>query len=109
MSEEKKNLTIMLCCAAGMSTSILVKKMQEAAQKEGVTAKIFACPAAEANEKLTSEEIDCILLGPQVRYMLTSFKEKVAGKNIPVDVINMQDYGMVRGDKVLKQGLDMIK
>lgn len=25
--------TIMLCCAAGMSTSLLVKKMQEAAQK----------------------------------------------------------------------------
>jgi PTS system cellobiose-specific IIB component len=109
MSEEKKGLTIMLCCAAGMSTSILVNKMKEAAQKEGLDAKIFACPAAEADEKLAAEEIDCILLGPQVRYMLNSFKEKVADKNIPVDVINMQDYGMVKGDKVLQQGLNLLK
>lgn len=32
MSEETK--TIMLCCAAGMSTSMLVKRMQEAASQK---------------------------------------------------------------------------
>lgn len=31
--------TIMLVCAAGMSTSMLVKKMEDAAAKEGVDAK----------------------------------------------------------------------
>ncbi|MCP9312183.1 PTS sugar transporter subunit IIB [Liquorilactobacillus satsumensis] len=109
MSTDEQKVTIMLCCAAGMSTSILVKNMQAAAKDEGVNAKIFAVPAAEANEKLAQERIDCILLGPQVRYMLGSFKEKVAAQNIPVDVINMQDYGMVKGDRVLQQGLKLIK
>ncbi len=33
--------TIMLVCAAGMSTSMLVKKMEDAAAKEGVDAKNF--------------------------------------------------------------------
>ncbi|MGM9904871.1 PTS sugar transporter subunit IIB, partial [Lactobacillus sp.] len=41
--------TIMLCCSAGMSTSMLVKKMQEAAKKDGLDYEIFACPAAEAD------------------------------------------------------------
>lgn len=49
------------------------------------------------------------MLGPQVRYMLDSFKQKVSDKNIPVDVIDMQAYGMMDGEKVLKQGLSLIK
>ncbi len=44
--------TIMLCCAAGMSTSILVKKMQDAADKQGLDHEIFACPASKADVKL---------------------------------------------------------
>lgn len=31
--------TIMLVCAAGMSTSMLVKKMEDAATKDGIEAK----------------------------------------------------------------------
>ena len=107
MSEDQK--TIMLCCAAGMSTSILVNRMQAAAKEKGINAEIFACPAAEANEKLTEKHIDVILLGPQVRYMLDSFKKKVEGKPIGLDVINMQDYGMMNGQKVLEQGLALVE
>ncbi|KRL40301.1 PTS system, lactose cellobiose-specific IIB subunit [Liquorilactobacillus nagelii DSM 13675] len=106
MSEETK--TIMLCCAAGMSTSMLVKRMQEAASQKKVVAKIFACPAAEVSEKLEQENINCILLGPQVRYMLNDIKKKVGDKPIKVDVINMQAYGMMNGEKVLEQGLSLI-
>lgn len=106
MSEETK--TIMLCCAAGMSTSMLVKKMQEAASKKEIATKIFACPAAEVDEKLKQENINCILLGPQVRYMLGNIKKKVVGKPIKVDVIDMQAYGMMNGAKVLEQGLKLI-
>ncbi|KRM05527.1 PTS system, lactose cellobiose-specific IIB subunit [Liquorilactobacillus ghanensis DSM 18630] len=106
MSEETK--TIMLCCAAGMSTSMLVKRMQEAASQQKITAKIFACPAAEVDEKLSQENVNCILLGPQVRYMLSNIKEKVGNKPIKVDVINMQAYGMMNGAKVLQQGLELI-
>ena len=38
---EKK--VIMLACAAGMSTSLLVSKMQKAATEKGFDAEIFAC------------------------------------------------------------------
>ncbi|WP_373868021.1 PTS sugar transporter subunit IIB, partial [Lactobacillus nasalidis] len=62
--------TVMLCCSAGMSTSILVKKMQDAAKKDGLDYEIFACPAAEADSNLENKEISCVLLGPQVSYML---------------------------------------
>ncbi|GAD45496.1 phosphotransferase system cellobiose-specific component IIB, partial [Streptococcus constellatus subsp. pharyngis SK1060 = CCUG 46377] len=35
-------VTIMLACAAGMSTSLLVTKMQAAADEKGLDAEIFA-------------------------------------------------------------------
>lgn len=100
--------TIMLCCSAGMSTSILVKKMQEAAQKDGIDMEIFACPAAEARDNLEQKQIDCVLLGPQVRYMLADFQKMTAEKNVPVDVIDMAAYGMMDGEKVLQQAKKVI-
>jgi PTS system cellobiose-specific IIB component len=42
------------------------------------------------------------MLGPQVRYLEDNFKKKL---DIPVEVIDMQDYGMMNGEKVLKEAL----
>lgn len=104
--------TIMLNCSAGMSTSLLVTKMQQAAQADGIDAEIFACPASEADQHI-EKGVDCILLGPQVSYMRGEFEKKVAGngkdgKDIPLDVIDMQAYGMMDGETVLKQAESLI-
>lgn len=104
--------TIMLNCAAGMSTSLLVNKMKEAAQAQGIDAKIFACPASEADQHF--KEVDCILLGPQVSYLKSDMENKTKGagkdgQDIPLGVIDMQAYGMMDGAKALKQAEDLIK
>ena len=67
---------IMLICAAGMSTSLLVTKM--------------------------INTVDCILLGPQVRYAKSEVEKLIeeTGKDIPLDVIEMKDYGMMDGKAV---------
>lgn len=101
--------TIMLVCAAGMSTSLLVTKMEKAAEAQGVEAKIFALSASEADPEIEKGEIDVILLGPQVRFMLKQFEEKAASINVPVEVINMQDYGMMNGEKVFATALKLIE
>ena len=95
-------------------SALLVTKMQAAAKEEGIDAEIFACPASEADEKMEQQQIDCVLLGPQVSYMKADFENKVKGKgkdgkDIPLDVINMQDYGMMNGKNVLAQAEKLIK
>ncbi len=40
---------IMLCCSAGMSTSLLVKKMVDEAHKRGLEAEIKAYGVAECH------------------------------------------------------------
>ena len=104
--------TIMLCCAAGMSTSLLVTKMQEAAVAAGKDAEIFAVSASEADHELDTKQIDVVLLGPQVRYMQNDFKKKLAGRkngvDIPMAVIDMRAYGMMDGAAVVKQAYDLM-
>ena len=99
--------TIMLVCSAGMSTSLLVTKMQKAAEAKGMEADIFAVSASEADQHLESKPVDVLLLGPQVRYELKNVKAKYPNK--PVEVINMQDYGMMNGNKVLDTALKLIE
>ncbi len=48
------------------------------------------------------------MLGPQVRFMESQFAAKVAGTNIPMAVIDMRAYGMMDGEKVLRQALALI-
>ena len=91
---------ILLVCSAGMSTSLLVTKMEGAAKDAGYDAKIFALPFSDAPRVL--EDVDVILLGPQVRFNLGKIKEEAAKVNpgLPVDVIDMKDYGTMNGEKV---------
>lgn len=103
-----KDKTIMLVCSAGMSTSLLVTKMQEAATNKGYEVEIFATSSSEADTKIENSKIDVLLLGPQVRFMKEQFEKKLADKRIPVSVINMQDYGMMNGEKVLEQAESLI-
>lgn len=100
--------TIMLVCAAGMSTSLMVSKMKKSAEAKGIEADIFAISAGEADSYLAEKKVDVLLLGPQVRFMKAEFEKKVVPLGIALDVIPMTDYGMMNGEKVLNQALKLI-
>ncbi|SUY46489.1 phosphotransferase system, lactose/cellobiose-specific IIB subunit [Clostridium putrefaciens] len=99
---------IMLVCAAGMSTSLMVSKMQKAAEAKGIDAEIFAISASEADSYLEEKKVDVLLLGPQVRFMKDKFEEKVVPLGIALDVIKMTDYGMMNGEKVLEHAMSLM-
>jgi len=97
---------IVLCCAAGMSTSMLVQRMKTEAQKRALELDIEAVPVA-AFERVI-DLADVVLLGPQVKYEHARLSALAAplGKNVAV--IDMMDYGTMRGDKVLDKALSLI-
>ena len=84
-------------------------KNAKAAEEKGMEADIFAVSASDADNNLESKNVDVLLLGPQVRFMKAQFEQKLAPKGIPLDVINMQDYGMMNGEKVLAQAENLMK
>lgn len=96
---------ILLVCSAGMSTSILVAKMQKAAEARGIEVNI----QAQANSDISrfTGKIDVCLVGPQIKYAIKSVESNLPG--IPVEAIDMRVYGLGDGDKALDQALGLIK
>lgn len=88
---------IVLLCAAGMSTSMLVNKMVQEAKKENYECEINAY--AISTVATTGADADIILLGPQVRFRKAEVEKECPGK--PVECIDMQAYGTMNGKKVL--------
>lgn len=97
-------IRILLACAGGMSTSLLMTKMSAEAEKRGVDVTVSA-RSEKSVEKLLGT-FDVLLLGPQVRYVLNDMKKLADGK-FPVGVIDMRDYGSMNGAKVLDTALKM--
>lgn len=93
----------LLVCAAGMSTSLLVNRMKEAAETKEIEFQIEAHPVGQIEKY--GEAADVILLGPQVRYELKNVKKMFLDK--PIEIINMQDYGTMNGAKVLDTALKL--
>ncbi|MEH7415011.1 PTS sugar transporter subunit IIB [Neobacillus drentensis] len=100
-------MKILLCCSAGMSTSLLVSKMEASAKKQGIDCEIWAVGSTEVNNHL--QEADVLLLGPQVRFLLAKLKKEGEKRGIPVDSINPMHYGLCNGEEVLKHAINLIK
>ncbi|NRG33070.1 PTS sugar transporter subunit IIB [Niallia circulans] len=96
---------ILLACAGGFSTSMLVEKMKESALAKGLEVVIDACGEGDLENNLPA---DIIMLGPQMGHAEDSVREKVDA-SVPVTVIDMMDYGMMDGEKVLNTALNLIK
>ena len=99
-------INITLVCAAGMSTSMLMSKMQQSAIQQGIEAKIIAM--SEAKFETYEEATDVLLIGPQISYMEDEIRSKYEPKGMKVAVIDMIDYGSMNGEKVLKDALNLL-
>lgn len=97
---------IFLCCAAGMSTSMLVERMKKSAAGRDIDIEITAVPVSDFEQIVT--EADVILLGPQVKFQLQSLSAAAAPHGVPVAAIDMMQYGSMQGDKVLDHALSLL-
>lgn len=95
---------ILLACAGGFSTSMLVANMQDAAKEKGIEVSIEAIGTSNIEDELPA---DIIMLGPQMGHSKDAIKKRVG--DVPVTVIGMQDYGMVNGENVLNEALSIIE
>ena len=98
---------ILLCCSAGMSTSLMVNKMQKAAADKGIEVEIWAEPMDKASSEVP--KADVFLLGPQIKFALPEIKKLTDQAGNKIGVIDMMDYGMMNGEKVLNMALELLE
>lgn len=93
-------MKILLCCAAGMSSSLLVRKMKKSAEEQGKEYQIWAVASDIVVKHI--DKADVLLLGPQARYMFSELKKLGETKGVPVEIINTVHFGTFNGAEVLK-------
>ncbi len=97
---------IALVCENGASTGMVVRKMKEAAQKQGIEAEIEAYPYTQLENFITEKDI--ILLGPQLAFKKDITIKTFSDHAAKIDVIKAMDFGMMNGDKILKDAIAII-
>lgn len=102
---------VRLFCGGGFSTSLLARKMTDYAAAQGIDATVDAQGVMTISTASVEQlsELDCALLGPQVGFEANNYFPKFEKAGVPCAVIDMRDYGMVDGAKVMQTALDMIE
>jgi len=99
-------MNIYLICNAGMSTSVLVKRMRQAALEKGIDVHVEAFSVEVLDQ--VKDQADVVLVGPQIRHMLSEIK-LIVNEGCPVEMISMSDYGLINGKNVLERALELLK
>ena len=90
---------ILLVCGAGMSTSLLVKRIKEADIEHHY--QVRSCDIVSAKIEILDNDI--FLLAPHISYMKDEFQPLCEASHIPFMIIDPLDYTKMNGDAVLKK------
>ncbi|MEZ9134353.1 PTS sugar transporter subunit IIB [Vibrio sp. 10N.286.52.B1] len=90
---------IFLVCSAGMSTSMVVNKMREAADARGLDAEIKAYSVSEFSDVVDQYEV--CMVAPQIKYEFERLSGICADKGLKCGQIGMMEYGMMNGAAIL--------
>lgn len=99
---------VYLFCSAGMSTSLLAGSMQKAANSHKLPVEVKAFPYEQLDEVYEREKPDCILLGPQVKFVFHDIANRFELLGVPVSMIEPADYGTMNGEKVLTMAVMLL-
>ncbi|ERL08639.1 PTS system cellobiose-specific IIB component [Olsenella profusa DSM 13989] len=91
-------MKVLLVCAGGMSTSILMKKLEKYAASKGIDFEVAAVGLSAYKDKW--QDYDVLLMGPQVGYQKDDVTKSVS---IPVGVIPPADYGIGNCEHIFAQ------
>ncbi|HET6784805.1 MAG TPA: PTS sugar transporter subunit IIB [Erysipelotrichaceae bacterium] len=91
-------MKIMLICAGGMSTSILMKKMEKWGLEKNRALEVKAFGLSEYEENWKGYDI--VLLGPQISYKATEIQNNIS---IQVSQIQSFDYAVGNVENIMKQ------
>ena len=102
-------MNIVLVCAMGASTGVMVNKMNEVVETDdsynAADFKIEAIATEDFEDRV--EEFDVVLLGPQIRFKEAEYKETCSPKGIAVGVIDSRAYGTMDAEAVLEQAHEL--
>jgi len=91
---------VIVVCEAGITTSLLVKKLNELAIENGLDIDIQSKSLEEGLDYIEKHEVDVVLLGPQVHHSASKYEESTTGKTVEISV---EDYNTMNVYSIFEQ------
>ena len=100
-------MKIVLCCAGGLSTTMLMDSMKAIVKKSAKLNEDDFSFVAIPVDILQSEVEDCdvLVIGPQIVHKLDFIKPIIEPYHIPYVIVDQEIYGKMDGATVMKQVL----
>lgn len=102
-----KKLNVLLVCGSGASSGFMAANMRKAAVKKAIDMNIIARSESEIESYI--DEIDALMVGPHLAYILDEVEEMIEGSNIKVLLMKADYYSTLDGDKALDDLLSLYK
>lgn len=91
---------VIVVCEAGITTSLLVKKLSELAQEKGQEIDIQSKSLEEGLDYIKKHDVDVVLLGPQIHHITQKYE---ASTNAKVAKISVEDYNTMNVYSIFEQ------
>ena len=100
-------MKILLCCAGGFSTTMLMKNMENVVKNsKKLNDDDFEFKAIPVDLlKNEVDNCDVLVIGPQIAHKLDYIKPILEPKNVPYVIIVQNTYGKMDGATALKMAL----
>ena len=95
-----KKLNVLLVCGSGASSGFMAANIRKAATKQGVSLEITARGESEIENYI--DEIDALMVGPHLAYIMDEIDEYVAGHDVKIILMKPEYYSTLDGEKALE-------
>ena len=102
-----KQLRILLVCGSGASSGFMAANIRKAATARGLDAKVVARGESEIENYI--EDIDVLMVGPHLAYILDEVDEYVGNHPVTVLLMRPDYYSTLDGEKALTHLLEELE
>ncbi|MGL5721765.1 MAG: PTS sugar transporter subunit IIB [Brevinema sp.] len=95
---------LVLCCSAGMSTTLFVSRMKKYAKETNLAIDIMEMSLSDIDTH-TYQSVSAYILAPQLRFQQKKIEERT---NKPVYVISADDYSLIHVQNIFPAVLKMV-
>lgn len=105
-----KKINILILCAAGMSSGLIVDSLKKNAIERDLEINV-ECSTSLNFRQFDYTKLDVVLLAPQIKSQTQDITQYISqqGLNLPCLNIDMRDYGLVKGSIILEKTLKALE
>jgi len=92
-------IRILLVCGSGASSGFMAANMRKAAAARGLDLSIVARGESEIENYI--DDIDVLMVGPHLSYLLNETQVAVSGTNVKVILMEGSYYSTLNGEKAV--------